>query len=77
MPKKLSQIHNVFHVSMLRKYVLGPSDIFQDYSLEVQGNLAYEERPSRVLDTKEQVLRTKTIPMVKILWINHGVEEAT
>jgi hypothetical protein len=32
--------------------------------------------PDKILDKKEQVLRTKTIPIVKVLWRNHGVEEA-
>ena len=37
----------------------------------------YEEKPIKVLDRKEQVLRNKVIPLVKILWHHHGVEEAT
>ena len=37
----------------------------------------YEEIPIHILDRKEQVLRTKTIPLVKVLWQHHGVEEAT
>ena len=39
--------------------------------------MIYEEKPLLVLDKKEQRLRTKVIPMVKILWSNHGVKEAT
>jgi hypothetical protein len=35
------------------------------------------EEPIRIVDKKEQVLRTKTIPIVKVLWCNHGVEEAS
>ena len=31
----------------------------------------------RILDTREQVLRGKTIPLVKVLWQHHGIEEAT
>ena len=38
---------------------------------------SYEERPVRVLDTRDQVLQGKTIPLVKVLWKHHGVEEAT
>ena len=37
----------------------------------------YEERPIQILDQKEQVLRTKTILLVKVLWQHHDVEEAT
>ena len=37
----------------------------------------YEERPSQILDWKEQVLRSKSVPLLKVLWQHHGVEEAT
>lgn len=45
--------------------------------LDIQPNLTYEELPVQILDRKEQQLRTKTIPLVKVLWRNHGVEEAS
>jgi hypothetical protein len=35
------------------------------------------EEPVRIVDKKEQVLRTKTIPIVKVLWRNQGMEEAS
>ena len=45
--------------------------------LQIQENLSYEEIPIKILDHKEQVLRTKTIPIVKVLWRNHSAEETT
>jgi hypothetical protein len=39
--------------------------------------LTYTEEPVKIMDKKEQVLYTKTIPIVKVLWRNHGVEEAS
>ena len=45
--------------------------------LQIQENLSYEEIPIKILDHKEQVLRTKTNPLVKVLWRNHSTEEAT
>ena len=39
--------------------------------------MSYVEKPVKILDTKEKVLRTKIIPMVKVLWRNHALEEAT
>ena len=39
--------------------------------------MSYIDKPLKILDTKEKVLRTKTIPMVKVLWRNHALEEAT
>lgn len=64
---ELSRIHNVFYVSMLRKYVLGSSDILKEQPIEIKEDLTYEEIPLQVLECKEQVLRTKVIPMVKVL----------
>lgn len=54
-----------------------PSHILHKHRMEVKENLTYEEKPLRTIDKKEQVLRAKVISMVKILWDNHGVEEAT
>ena len=39
--------------------------------------MKYEERPRKILDVQERVLRNKGIPLVKVLWEHHGVEEAT
>jgi len=77
LPPALSDIHNVFHVSTLRKYVHDSRHIIDFEPLQVQGDLKYEELPVQILDRKEQQLRTKTIPLVKILWRNHDVEEAS
>ena len=51
--------------------------MIQWQEVDVVENATYEEKPIRVLDRKEQVLRNKVIPLVKILWQFHGVEEAT
>ncbi|XP_062146810.1 uncharacterized protein LOC133854587 [Alnus glutinosa] len=45
--------------------------------LDIQPNLTYEELPVQILDRNEQQLRTRTNTLVKILWRNHGVEEAS
>ena len=67
LPPELSQVHLVFHVSMLRKYVLDPSHIIEYRPLDIQPNLTHEEKPIRILDKKEQVLRNKVISYVKVL----------
>ena len=77
LPPQLSGGHDVFHVSMLRRYEPDPSHVLDWSDLEVDEDGSYEERPARVLDRRDQVLRGKTIPLVKVLWILHGVEEAT
>ena len=45
--------------------------------LELDADVTFEERPVQILDRREQVLRGKTIPSVKVLWTHYGVEEAT
>jgi hypothetical protein len=69
--------HDVFHVSMLRKYITNPDVIVEYEPLGTQEGLAYIEELVKIVDKKEQVLRTKTIPIVKVLWRNHVVEEAS
>ncbi|KAE8709197.1 Phospholipid-transporting ATPase 1 [Hibiscus syriacus] len=77
LPLELEKIHNVFHVSMLRKYRSDPSHIVTLEKIEIQPDLTYEEEPVKILAHKIKQLRNKTIPLVKVLWRNHKVEEAT
>ncbi|GAV68780.1 Chromo domain-containing protein [Cephalotus follicularis] len=77
LPPNLSHVHNVFHVYLLRKYIANPSHILSAEPIQVHEDLSYNEQPVEILDYKEQILRTKTIPLVKVLWRNHGVDEAT
>ncbi|XP_075486269.1 uncharacterized protein LOC142525869 [Primulina tabacum] len=69
LPPSMSRIHNVFHVSQLRKYIPNPSHVLEVEPLLIEGNLGeglkYEEIPIRIVDTKEQVLRRRIIPYVK------------
>ena len=74
---QLSGVHDVFHVSMLRKYELDPSHVLEWRDLELEADVSYVERPIRILDTLEHVLRGRVIPMVKVLWTHHGSDEAT
>ncbi|EOY16971.1 Uncharacterized protein TCM_036055 [Theobroma cacao] len=77
LPPELDQIHNVFHVSMLKKYVSDPSHILEAPPIELQEDLKFEVQPVRILDRKDRELRNKSIPMVKVLWKNARMEEMT
>ena len=77
LPPNLSSVHNVFHVSMLRKYVFYPSHVLSYDPLEIREDLTYEEQPERILQREEKVLQRKIIAFVKILWKNHSLREAT
>ena len=73
----LSKLHDVFHVLMLKKYLYDPSHGLSYESLDVDPKLTYEERPIEILDRKDKVLRNKIVSLVKVLWRNQVVEEAT
>ena len=77
LPEELSRVHNVFHISMLRKYILYPSHVIEAPEIELRDDLSYEEQPVHILGREEKELRNKTIALVKVLWRNHLVEEAT
>ncbi|KAL0551564.1 hypothetical protein IC582_010653 [Cucumis melo] len=77
LPPSLSTVHDVFHVSMLRKYVPDPPHVVDYEPLEIDENLSYTEQPVEVLAREVKTLRNKEIPLVKVLWRNHRVEEAT
>ena len=77
LPPELSKIHDTFHVSMLRKYIPNPSHVLREQPMQLKENLAYEETHVQIVDRKEHVLRSKVIPLVKVLWKNHEREAAT
>ena len=77
LPTELAGVHKVFHISMLRKYIPDPSHVLQHEPLDVQPDVTFVERPKKIIDTKEQVLRTRMIHWVKEQWEHHSPREAT
>ncbi|KAK6122008.1 hypothetical protein DH2020_044246 [Rehmannia glutinosa] len=77
LPPNLQARHNVFHISMLRKYIADPSHIINHEELDVSNNLAYEESPVAILGNKVHKLRNREVPLVLVQWSRHGREEAT
>ena len=69
---ELTKLHNVFHVSMLQRYRLDEPHI-----LPVQADFSYEEEPKAIMAREVKQLRNKQVPLVKMLWQHHGMEEAT
>ena len=74
MPPQLGNVHNVFHVSQLRKCKPDPSHVIEWADIEIADDVSYEEKPVRIIDVREQVLRGKTIRLVRVLWQHHGAE---
>ncbi|XP_048498041.1 uncharacterized protein LOC125496579 [Beta vulgaris subsp. vulgaris] len=77
LPTDLAKVHNVFHVSQLRKYISDPSHVIQPETIELDETLTFEERPARILDSMSRNTRNKAIKVVKVLWSNHLIGEAT
>ena len=76
LPPSLAGVHNVFHVSQLRKYLSDADAVIDMHQPEIQPNLTVKEQPVQILDYKEKVLRNKMIRYVKVLW-KEQTEEAT
>ena len=70
-------IHDIFHVSILRKYISNPSHFLETSPVELKEDLSFEVQPIRILDHIKKVLRNKIVPMVKVLWKSDRVEEMT
>ena len=77
LPPSLSNLHSVFHVSQLRKYVHDPSHIIDLDDVQVKENLTYETLPVRIGDHRIKQLRGKEIPLVKVIWRGASGEDAT
>jgi hypothetical protein len=77
LPDNLSDVHNVFHVSQLKKCLRVPEEQLPMEELSVQGDLTYTEYPIKILDTLTRVTRNKVIKMYKVQWSHHGEDEAT
>ncbi|KAI3780622.1 hypothetical protein L2E82_10607 [Cichorium intybus] len=77
LPDELHGIHDVFHVSHLRKTLFDKSQHIPLAEIEVDEKLRYPEQPERVLDRKIRQLRNKKISMVKVLWRHHKGSDMT
>ncbi|XP_057532977.1 uncharacterized protein LOC130810870 [Amaranthus tricolor] len=77
LPNSLEKVHDVFHVSQLKRYHAAASHVLDPEPLDLDTSLSYSEQLVRILDTKVRSTRRKDISMVKVLWSNHEREAAT
>jgi hypothetical protein len=73
----LADVHDVFHVSQLKKCLKVPEERLPKEDLSVQDDLTYTEYPIKILDTLTHVTMNKVIKMCKVQWSDHGEDEAT
>jgi len=77
LPPSLSNLHDVFHMSQLQKFVYDESHVIQVDELEVRDDLTVETWPVRVEDREVKRLRGKEIILVKVIWVGPTSESAT
>ena len=76
-PPRMSGVHEVLHVSMLRKYTPDPAHVVDWGQIEIDTDGTFEEGPACILDSRDRVLRRKAVRLVRVLWQHCGVEEST
>jgi hypothetical protein len=77
LPPLLVGVHDIFHVSQLKKCLKAPVDVVLPEVAPLEMDLTYPEHPIKILDQTSRDTRRKTIKFYKIQWSNHTVEEAT
>ncbi|WVZ51710.1 hypothetical protein U9M48_002825 [Paspalum notatum var. saurae] len=77
LPSHLAAVHDVFHVSQLKKCLRVPKAAVNTSQIQIEPDLTYEEKPIRILDRKQRSTRRRTINFYKVQWSNHSEEEAT
>jgi hypothetical protein len=68
---QLSDAHNVFHVSQLKKCLCVPEKQFPMEDLDTKEDLPYQEYPMKILETSERITQNKKIKMCKVQWSHH------
>ena len=82
LPEGLSGVHDVFHVSQLKKCHAEMADIpLRDTvpleAIQLDSDLTYEEKPNKILEQASRVTRSKVIKFCKVQWSHHTEDEAT
>lgn len=77
LPPNLSNLHDVFHVSQLRKYVSDTSHVVQMDDVQVRDNMTVETKHVRIDNREIKILRGKEIALVKVVWLGAAGESMT
>jgi hypothetical protein len=76
LPARLSGVHNVFHVSQLKRCLKPPVDVVIEDAIPLELDLTYKAHPIKVLDQQDRVTRNKTTRFYKNQWNDHSEDEA-
>ena len=81
-PEGLSGVHDVFHVSQLKKCHAEMADNpLRDTvpleAIQLDSHLTYEQKPIKILEFSSRVTCNKVIKFCKVQWSHHTEDEAT
>jgi hypothetical protein len=77
LPSKLSGVHDVFHVSQLKRCLKPPTDVLIEDVIPLEPDLTYKTYPTKILDQQDRVTYNKTTRFYKVQWNDHSEDEAT
>jgi hypothetical protein len=77
LPLKLSGMHNVFHVSQLKRCLKPLTDVVIEDTISLELDLTYKAYPTKLLDQHDRVTHNKTTRFYKVQWNDHSEDEAT
>jgi hypothetical protein len=70
-------VHNVFHVSLLKKYIHDANHVIDWNVIQIEQESAFQVHPTRILDQKIKQLQNRAIGLVKVQWTWYGPEDTT
>jgi hypothetical protein len=74
---KLSSVHNVFHISQLKRCLKPPTNVVVEDTITLEPDLTYKAYPTKILDQQDRVTQNKTTQLYKVQWNDHSEDEAT
>jgi hypothetical protein len=77
LPPSLAGVHDILHVSQLKKCLKAPMDVVLAEVTPLEADLTYPKHPIKILDQKDRVTRCKTIKFYKVQWCHHNEAETT
>jgi hypothetical protein len=77
LPPALAGVHNMFHISQLKKCLKQPMDVVVNDVMPIDTDLSYPEHPVKVLHQQDRVMRHQSIQFFKVQWSRHSEQEAT
>jgi hypothetical protein len=77
LPESMSDVHNVFHVSQLRKCLKVPESHLAEETVQIQKDLQYREKPVKILNSAIRKTRNSEVRLCKVQWSKEGEDEAS